>query len=248
MSKTAAKSLAAVIKLWKNDWQSAFNFSDDVIRNAGLTLASGTDYTSTFAKNEGILELATTVDGVSFLDQLYNYNTPTNYSEFTLSADVYNLFEVGDLRKTLYEIKGLKTTTSTGNVSKNYYFTTKYKTGTKGLLYRLTELYFIRAEAELNLNRNAEALQDINKIRNRAGLTDLSAPLTIDILLNEKRKEFPMENKYFFDLMRNHKNVVRNSGCISVNCSPSYPNNKFVAPLPQNAIEVNSSLKQNPGY
>lgn len=248
MSKNAAKVLAAQIALWKNDWQTAFNFSDDIIKNSGISLAPSADYLSTFAVKESIFELATTAENASYLDALYNYTTSSNYSEFTLSPDVYNLFETSDARKNLYQKQSLNTKVGTSTVKVDYLFSTKYKTGTKGLIYRLSEVYFIRAEAELHLNKIIEATQDINKIRNRAGLTDLAVPLSIDVLLNEKRKEFPMENKYFFDLMRNHKNVLRNAGCLSTNCSPTYPNNKFVAPIPQNAIEINSKIVQNPGY
>ncbi|MFC3157958.1 hypothetical protein ACFOEQ_05165 [Chryseobacterium arachidis] len=57
-----------------------------------------------------------------------------------------------------------------------------------------------------------------------------------------------MKINTFFDLMRNHKNIVRNNGCISTNCSPTYPNNKFVAPIPQASVNINSAMQQNPGY
>lgn len=248
MSKNAAKTLAAEIALWKNDWQTAFNFSDDVIKNSGVTLASSADYVKTFAVKERIFELADTGNASSVLDALYNYNSGSNYSEFTLSPDVYNLFINDDLRKNLYETQSLKTKEGSGFVNKNYLFTKKYKTGTRGLIYRMTELYFIRAEAEFHLNKVAQATDDVNKIRQRAGLTALTLPLTLDILLQEKRKEFPMENQYFFDLIRNHKNIVRNTGCIANICSPTYPNDKFVAPIPQAAVEINSKIIQNPGY
>ncbi|SEG01101.1 Starch-binding associating with outer membrane [Halpernia humi] len=247
MSKYATEVLAAKIALWKNDWQTAFNYSDDIIKNSGISLALSADYLSTFAVKESILELPTTADDSSYLDALYNFGNGT-YSEFTLSPDVFNLFETDDTRKMLYEKQSLNTKVGSATVKLDYLFPTKYKTGTKGLIYRLSEVYFIRAEAALHLNKITEATQDVNKIRNRAGLADLNIPLTIDVLLNEKRKEFPMENKYFFDLMRNHKNVVRNSGCISTNCSPTYPNDKFVAPIPQSAVEINSNIIQNPGY
>ncbi|MNY12677.1 SusD family protein [compost metagenome] len=128
-----------------------------------------------------------------------------------------------------------------------YFFTTKFKNSVNNSVYRLTELYFIRAEAALHLGNTAKALADINTIRTRAGISELTT-INIDLLLEEKRREFSFENKSFFDLMRNHKNVVRNIGCISTNCSPTYPNDKFVLPIPQNTIDVNSFMQQNPGY
>jgi len=33
-----------------------------------------------------------------------------------------------------------------------------------------------------------------------------------------------------------------------VNCNLSYPDPRFVLPIPQNALDANRNLEQNPGY
>lgn len=38
MSAVAAKTLAAEIALWKNDWQKAYDYSSDIINRSGLSL------------------------------------------------------------------------------------------------------------------------------------------------------------------------------------------------------------------
>ena len=233
MNINAAKTLAAIIALDKQEYAKAISFSTDVIDNSGIQLAETNDYVQNFAVNESIFEIANTNEDDSYIRNIYN---PKNSnSVYVISKDVVDLYDTNDQRLKLI------------NPSGKYYFTKKYATPTTGLVYRLSELYFIRAEAALKSGNTNQALDDINRIRRRAGLLDVSS-LNIDNILTEKRKEFVFENKYFFDLMRNHKNIVRTNGCISTDCNMTYPNNRFVPPIPMKSIEVNASIKQNPGY
>lgn len=234
----AAKSLAADIALWKNDWVNAIKWSDDVIKNSGKTLTPSSDFAANWAQSEKIWDLPRTGESVNELGSLYNFTSLTQYSKYAASGDYTQLLSANDVRKNLLETKTIR--------SKSYTFSTKYK-NLSGLIYRLSELYFIRSEAYLQSGKIDLALEDLNKIKTRAGINPLTS-MTIDDLLLEKRKEFFEENKFFWDLMRNHKNIVRNLGCIATQCSLDYPNNKFVIPIPQQAIEINSNIIQNPGY
>lgn len=247
MSENSAKAIAAEIALWKNDWQKAYDYSTDLINNSGLSLYANHVDPANWASSELILELPNTNNDVSLVASIYNYTSLANRSKYVASADLINLYSDSDKRRQLFEIRNLRTKVD-GNVAQlPYYFTTKFRYNVKNAVYRLSELYFIRAEAALHLGNTVQALSDINKIRTRAGISELTT-INIDLILEEKRREFAFENKYFFDLMRNHKNVVRNIGCISSNCSPSYPNDKFVLPIPQATINVNAHMQQNPGY
>ena len=247
LSKNAAKAIGADIALWKNDWQQAFDYSNDLIENSGLALYSIDTDSKDWAIPELILELPNSNNNASLTANIYNYNTASSRSNYVASSDLINLLPTSDKRRQLFEIRSLTTSVNGILTMVPYYFTTKFKYNVKNAVYRLSELYFIRAEAALHLGNATQALNDINKIRNRAGIPELTS-INIDLLLEEKRREFAFENKSFFDLMRNHKNVVRNIGCISTNCSPTYPNDKFVLPIPQQTIDVNSFMQQNPGY
>ncbi len=233
MNVNAAKTLAAIIALDRGEYIKAISFSTDVIENSGIQLAETSDYIQNFAVNESIFEIANTNENESNIANIYN--PKKTISDYVISKDLIQLYESNDQRLKLI------------NHSGDYYFTKKYATPTAGLIYRLSELYFIRAEAALKLGNTTLALNDIGTIRNRAGLENLNS-ITIDDLLTEKRKEFVFENRYFFDLVRNHKNIVRNNGCVSNNCNMTYPNDKFVAPIPFSAIKINSFIQQNPGY
>lgn len=245
MNINAAKTLAATIALDRQDYAKAISISTDVIENSGIQLAETSSYIQSFSSNESIFEIANTNEDDSYVRNIYN--PKTGYSNYVISKDAIDLYTTNDQRLKLITKQSINTIENGATIKKDYYFSKKYVAPVSGLIYRLSELYFIRAEAALKSGNTALASQDINTIRNRAGLSDINS-ITIDELLMEKRKEFVFENRYFFDLMRNHKNIVRNDGCISNNCNMTYPNDKFVAPIPLESIHVNSLVKQNPGY
>ncbi len=77
-------------------------------------------------------------------------------------------------------------------------------TGGAVYLLRLPEVYFTYADAILGNNASTTdptALLYVNKVRQRAGLGNLTT-ITEDVLLNERRLEFPVEAQYWYDLMR----------------------------------------------
>jgi hypothetical protein len=69
--------------------------------------------------------------------------------------------------------------------------------------FRLGEIYLNAAEAAFELNRTTEALQYVNKIRERAGFGANSlATLTLARLQNERRVELAFEDHRVWDLKR----------------------------------------------
>src|SRR5690606_20627579 len=74
------------------------------------------------------------------------------------------------------------------------------------ILFRLGEQYLIRAEARAQMGALAEAREDLNAIRNRAGLPNSTAnPSTelLDAIMQERRVElFAEQGLRWFDLKR----------------------------------------------
>lgn len=71
--------------------------------------------------------------------------------------------------------------------------------------FRMGEIYLNAAEAAMELGQTAEALEYVNKVRQRAGLGANSwtaADLTIDNLLNERRRELALEDHRLWDMKR----------------------------------------------
>lgn len=241
INKNVAKAIAADIFLWKNDWQKAYDYSQELINTPEYSLSNYVNIDN-WASSEMIFELPNTINDESPISRIYSASS-TARPNYNLSTEVYHLFDATDKRLSLLQIRNYRTA---GQANPPYYFSKKYSANVDNALYRLTEMYFIRAEAALHLNNQTQALADINAIRRRAGIPEVNS-ISIDDILLEKRKEFIFENKYFFDLIRNHRNIERNR-CLSTNCNMSYPNDKFVLPIPEASINLNTNMKQNPSY
>lgn len=117
-------------------------------------------------------------------------------------------------------------------------------------LFRLAETYLLRAESYVGLNNLNAAAADINIVRARSNASPvLPANVNIDFVLDERIREFGVEEKRMFTLMRLGKWYDR-----IIKCNPFYApsaNTKYnLWPIPQSEIERNrgAKLEQNPGY
>jgi hypothetical protein len=120
-------------------------------------------------------------------------------------------------------------------------------------LYRLTEIYFAKAEALMQKNggvATAEAVQLVNDCRKRAFsaadfTTEAYTPTTLTLreLLAERGREFIFEGKRRTDMIR--------LGAFTTTTwwdhQPSDPT-KALFPIPQRQLAANPNLVQNPGY
>lgn len=74
-------------------------------------------------------------------------------------------------------------------------------------MQRLAEIYLIYAEAVLGNNTSTmdpTALEYFNKVHMRAGLPAFEGPLTLDVILKERFREFAMEGMAWYDLVSLH--------------------------------------------
>jgi hypothetical protein len=120
-------------------------------------------------------------------------------------------------------------------------------------IYRLTWVYFAKAEALMRKNggvANTEAVQLINESKKRAfSATDwpaqmyTPATLTMDELLAERGREFIFEGFRRQDLIRWKKFTTASWW----DHQPSTAT-KELYPIPQQQLNLNPNLKQNPGY
>ncbi|MGK6350108.1 RagB/SusD family nutrient uptake outer membrane protein [Parapedobacter sp. DT-150] len=139
----------------------------------------------------------------------------------------------------------------------------KYKSGTLDdvnyqenhyIIYRLTEIYFNKAEALMRKNGGTatqEAVDLINACRERAFAPEdwpaaryTTATLTMDELLAERGREFIFEGKRRTDIIR----FGRFTNGSWWDHEPTNDATRELYPIPHTQIAINPNLVQNPGY
>ncbi len=115
-------------------------------------------------------------------------------------------------------------------------------------LFRYAEVLLLAAEAYNAAGQDGKARTELNKIRRRAGLTDISTSVAgnnlFEAIVNEKFLELAHEGQRFWDLVRWGKAATELSGT-----GYTAKNNLF--PIPISEIDKNTALTeadQNPGY
>lgn len=248
-NKYTAVALLARVYLYTGKWQLAEVEASAVINKTALYQWQG-DLDRVFLKDSpatiwqlhpGVAGL-NTIEGRSFI---FNSTPP---SIEAVSQELLDAFETRDERKNHW-LGSISDGTDT------YYFPFKYKLDTNSgtsqeysIIFRLEEQYLIRAEAKAHLNNLAEARDDINKIRQRAGLSNIIVNTSEGLLhaiLQERRIELFTEFGHrWFDLKRTGR-----ANAILSTIKPAWKNSDTLLPLPESELLVNSNLQpQNPGY
>lgn len=122
------------------------------------------------------------------------------------------------------------------------------------IIYRLTEMYFNKAEALMRKNggtADQEAVDLINETKERAfdaaswnANKYTTANLTLEELLAERGREFIFEGKRRTDLIRFGKFTTGSWW----DHKATNDENKELFPIPQVQLAINPNLQQNPGY
>ncbi len=124
--------------------------------------------------------------------------------------------------------------------------------------FRLAEMYLIKAEAYAKLGQDQLALDNVNIIRERAGLSgdqlfrldNLQGYSSIlDIVLDEKRMEFFLEGHRAQDVFRNKRTMDRSYMAWQGWSGPSYipyTSNRIIHFIHEEEMTRNPNLVQNP--
>jgi hypothetical protein len=245
VTRSAAQALMAAVYLYQKDWSNAINTATTVINTSGAILDE-LDKVFLRTGKEAIFKLNT----ATWSRTNYTYQGNDNISTNSRVRDeLLNAFEEGDLRKEKWIYK-----------NGNYYNCYKYKQRAAAaddvaedfILLRLAEQYLIRAEAYANRAQGDDlknAVADLNVIRARAELPELSDNLSKDELLlaveQERRIELFMENGHrWFDLTRTGRADV----VLGSTEGKQWDSYKSLLPIPVLELYLNQFLIQNPGY
>ena len=126
---------------------------------------------------------------------------------------------------------------------------------------RLSEMYLLAAEAALGIPTpdKTKAVTYLNEIRKRSpGLAPAEeATVTVDMIMDEKSKEFFAEGFRFFDMIRLNKTIEFSDEFIVPAVVITHRTKiidrtffKIILPISQNELDANPAIsgQQNPGY
>ena len=251
ISKEAAQALLARVALYMGNFQMAEQMASAVISSGNYSLVSTDQYVDSWSQglsSESIFEVIFRQDDDNGSDALGRMYIPEGYGDYLPSAALLSAIPEGDVRGQLFKtdetIGGVY-----GNLRVNKYPNTQYQNNTPVL--RLSEMYLIRAEARAMLGDETGAQADVTTIRQRglpsAEAVTATGQTLLDEIEKEKRIELMFEGQRLWELMRHKQSLVR-TDCTNLVCDVAYPNNRFVAPIPQAELDANANMNQNPGY
>jgi tetratricopeptide (TPR) repeat protein len=276
-SKAACNALLADIALWQFEYEKVIEYVQQIEMSEFAKLVSADMWFYSYYpgnSDESIFELQ--------FDERQNQRNSTygmtNYDshQFVASKKAIEMFSLeyadepfrgqgATIKKqsettfTIWKYVGLSpdgTTTRPSNISNT----------ANWIVYRYADILLMKAEALSQLERFDEALQIINRVRERAGVNPLSLPNSVidyeDAILHERALELAYEGKRWFDLVRmgRRNNYARSSNLVSLIIENVPATQKRVLgskltnpmgwymPIYEDELERNKYLKQNPYY
>lgn len=266
-SKGAAQALLAKAYLYQEKWQQAYDMSGLVISSAQYALLP--DYADVWKevgenKMESIYEVqATLTKGlVDYTNVQGPRGTPDlGWGFNTPSVNLVNSYEAGDLRKnaTVMFVPGVLwdgfiAPTTWNNPRYNYkayqsslaesWNGDKGQTAKNLRILKYSDVLLIRAEAGFHIGMTSEAVDRINDIRVRAGLTTVTS-VTLQSILKERRGEMAMEHDRWFDIVRTGQGL----NAMAADGKTFVVGKHELFPIPNDQIIASGGLlTQNPGY
>lgn len=252
-NKWMATALLARVYLYQQQWANAEAKASVLINSSDFTLEPDLNKVFLRGSKEAIWQINTAGGAYDNYTIFAGINVPTaNSSLLTMSQmrpELYNAFETGDARLTTW----VGTATLSGTTF-NYDY--KYKatsTPTSSaaiedyMLLRLAEQYLIRAEARAQQENLQGAVDDINAIRARAGLTGIGVTTKNDVLLaieQERRVELFGEGygHRWIDLVR----TGRVNAVMTAEKPDTWKSTSELLPIPATELANNPALTPNP--
>lgn len=248
-NRYAAMALLARVYLYSGRWAEADQEASTIIDNTVDFELEELDNVFMSNSKEAIWQLQPVVPEKSTAQAriFLLFNKPT---EVSLNPDFVTAFETGDERRSAW-VGEFSDATGT------YYYPWKYKVYSGNTLteyamvLRLAEQYLIRAEARAQLMNLSGAVEDIDILRQRAGLPliqDTEPGISQEDLLasiaHERKFELMAEwGHRWLDLKRT-ESTEATLGAIKWD----WQQTDELYPIPQSERLLNPALTQNPGY
>ncbi|MBE7177384.1 MAG: RagB/SusD family nutrient uptake outer membrane protein [Mucilaginibacter polytrichastri] len=254
-TKGAALGLLAKVYLTQKNWQQAADYAGQVITPGKYQLDA--NYDDLFAQDNTpeiifSVQYVGQAEGNVLPDLLLPFPQASyEFIKFNVpTQSIMNAYETGDVRKASSII------VTNQSYGQNIPFVNKYRRAAAFAspaditILRYADVLLMRAEALNELGGgNAEALSLLNQVRTRAKLpvktaAELGTQAAFrDFVAKERRVELAFEGERWFDLLRTGKAIA------TLQAAGKPITEKFLLfPLPQDELDRNPNLVQNPGY
>ena len=239
-------------------------FNVDMTPSSGQSII-GTPVTQN--TRESILEVHYPVGSGNWASWMYgrcleDYDYSFSWAKWiTPSRDLLDAFNrLGDKQRLEQTVTYYSCGWSNYYPADNYAFMYKVRTGYANIYFlRYDDLLLLKAEALLGNGDLAGAAAIIDQIRARAGVKALTAAeksnkeTLFSLYVNERRLELACEGERWYDLVRldileeTMEAAQRNDPGRLPLVKPFTPNS-YLLPIPQDVLDTNDKVQQNPGY
>lgn len=284
----AVNALLSRVYLYMGDWDKCIDYSTKVITDRRYRLTTGANlkeyYRNCPTERETIWSIAykTPDEGNPGLTSMITLPVPGCWAEEGYSAPLLEDMGKGT---SLEQDDARWDFVGPGHLKNGLILVecTKYDGPAENVkwisvpFFRLAEMYFNRAEAYASKGGQDDlALADINTVR-AARMKEnadehlwkasdaVAAGGMVELVLKEKRIDYPFEFQRWFDLGRHKKDVVRNywgfhtpdylgvtqpgvPGLDRPGVVVKYSDPHFIYPIPNTELTNNTECKPNPGY
>ncbi|WP_257668771.1 RagB/SusD family nutrient uptake outer membrane protein [Parapedobacter tibetensis] len=257
-TEPVAAALLARAYLYQEQWEQAASEADQLINGPLKGSLALEEITQVFLRSSQETIFAISTDGSSRTTightnagRYYIPSPSARGASLFFTDDFLDAFEEGDQRRVNWVNQ------FTAREPFNWY-PYKYKQrstpddGTLAenqVLIRLAEMYLIYAEANAQLGRLSAAINALNTIRGRAGLGELPPSLSKEevLLAVEQERRVELFSEYghrWVDLIR----TGRADAVLGAHKGSSWKSDAVLYPIPEQDLELNRNLTQNPGY
>jgi hypothetical protein len=268
-NKYSIMALLADVYLWDEQYQNCINYCDSLTNTGLFALEDNSTWFNLYNPGNSPIE---SIFEIQFDDNLEGQENPIYYSLIPLpkgtdqmilnTKNITSLFNKEDLRMCnnntpIWKWRGLdvNTTVPRANNQRSANF----------IYYRYADVILMKAEAEIELDHFAEANALIRQTLDRAAMPYEDIMVKKDLrkaLQDERGREFVVEGKRWFDLLRAAKrNHFENKQLIidmilsgadikkqAILRTKVYDTMSYYLPIQEHEIIYNQNLVQNPFY
>jgi hypothetical protein len=261
-------TLLADVYLWDQQYQKCIDYCDSVTNTTFFNLEPYDTWFNLYNPGNSMVE---SIFEIQYDDNLDNQENPAYESIFFRGGQL----NFGKILATILDKEDLRNFGSAGTIKPDWkYLGLTYDSPVRRssaqrdgnfIYYRYADILLMKAEAATELNNFALGNEMVRQTMERAGLSHIDISVKDDLrkaILDERAREFVIEGKRWFDLLRaakrNHfekKQIIIDmilSGADiqqqAVLRTKVYDTMSYYLPIPERDLLYNPNLKQNPFY